>query len=69
MLTDDQRIIAAAVDVVTSVSAQLLDRNMRRLIAGRRTLAGTVVDPYALLALVQLIETHYPGVIARSREG
>ena len=62
----DLQIIAAAVDVITSVSRQLLQRNTRKLIKGQH-LASTVVDPYALVALAQVIEAHYPGVIERSR--
>lgn len=59
-LTEDQKIIALAVEVLASVSKATLDRR-------DELMSQTLVNPYDLRRLADAIEERYPGVIDETR--
>lgn len=61
-LTEDQKIIAIAVDVLASVSKE-------NLALRGELMPRTLVNPYDLRRLADAIEARYPGVIDQTREG
>lgn len=60
-------LVIAAIHVVTSVSDALVKRNQAKRASGQ-PIAATLVDPFALLDLIAVIEAQYPGVIERTRK-
>ncbi len=59
-LTEDQQIIAIAVEVLAGVSKATLDRR-------DALLPQTLVNPYDLRRLADAIEARYPGAIDDTR--
>lgn len=63
-LSEDQLIIAKAIDLITSVSPAVVARCRRE-----GNLSNPTVRAPDLIRLVDAIEASYPGAIERSREG